>query len=388
MSSSTPPRPLALALARALALLPLGLSACNGGSAKRNIQGTGPRAAPKLDPVKPQARREFEAALRALRLGGPEAPETARARFEAAVEIDGKLWEGWHDLGVLRAQDGDDDGAVAAFEKALAVNPAHAPTRLARAESLRRLGKVKDARADYEATLRETADDDPMRRDAAARLASLLRDAGNFDDAIDVLRDTLRVSGANSRVYTELCLIYMAQNREELAVLVIGRAIELDAKDPAVYNALALLYLRQGKAQEAFDRFDHATSLDPTYIDARFNKASVLLDAGDYTRAKQELETLLTKAPEDWAAQVSLGVAWRGLKDNAAAKKKFELVIDKAPRRSRARGDALWNLAVLKSDFLDDNAGAKGDLERFLQDAGTSHPKRQAAEQKRKELGI
>ncbi len=375
-------------LLAATAAVAVMLGACGGGTATRRIQSTGPRAAPKLDPVKPQARREFEAALRALRLGGPEAPETARARFEAAVEIDGKLWEGWHDLGVLRAQDGDDDRAVAAFDKALAVNPAHAPTRLARAESLRRLGRTKEARADYEATLRETAEDDPLRRDAAARMASLLRDDGKFEDAVDVLRDTLRTSGATSRVYTELGLIYMTQGRDELAVLVIGKAIELDAKDPAAYNALALLYLRQGKAQEAFDRFDYATSLDPNYIDARFNKASVLLDAGDYTRAKQELETLLDKAPDDWAAHVSLGVAWRGLKDNAAAKKKFDLVIDKSPRRSRARGDALWNLAVLKSDFLDDTAGAKGDLERFLQDAGTAHPKRQAAEQKRKELGI
>jgi tetratricopeptide (TPR) repeat protein len=383
-------RPLALALA--LALLPLGLglglSGCSGGTGTRNVKSTGPREAPKLDPVKPQARREFEAALRALRLGGPESVETARARFEAAVAIDGKLWEGYHDLGVLRAQDGDDDGAVTAFGKALSINPAHAPTRLARAESMRRLGRVKEARADYEATLRETAEDDPLRRDAAARLASLLRDNRDFEGAVDVLRDTLRVSGANARVYIELCNIYMAQNRDDLAVLVIGRAIELDPKDPTAYNALALLYLKQGKAQEAFDRFDYATSLDPGYSDARFNKASVLLDAGDYTRAKQELETIIQKAPEDWAAHVSLGVAWRGLKENANAKKKFELVIDKAPRRSRARGDALWNLAVLKSDFLEDTAGAKADLERFLQDAGTAHPKRQAAELKRKELGI
>ena len=41
---------------------------------------------------------------------------------------------------------------------------------------------------------------------------------------------------------------------------------------------------------------------------------------------------------------------------------------------------------MLESDFLDDAAGAKADLERFLQDAGSAHPKRQAAEQKQKEL--
>jgi len=198
----------------------------------------------------------------------------------------------------------------------------------------------------------------------------------------------MRVAGANSRVYTELGQIYLAQGREDLAALVIGKAIELDAKDPSAYNAMALLRLRQGKAQEAFDRFDYATSLDPDYLDARFNKASVLLDAGDYPRAKVELETVVQKRPDDWAAHVALGVAWRGLKEYPAAKKEFQLVIDRASRRSRARGDALWNLVVLESDFMEDDASAKADLERFLQDAPTRHPKRQAAELKRKELGI
>ncbi len=374
---------------RLLAVALIAAAACGGPSAARRIQTTGPKAAKVvLDPVKPEARREFDAAMRALRLGGPEAPETAKARLQAAVDLDAKLWEAWHDLGVLRAAEGDDEAAATAFDKALGVNPSHAPTRVARAEVRRRLGRAKDARADYEQMLRESEPDDPLRRDAAARLASLLRDGGSYDDAIDVLRDTLRVSGANARIYTELGLLYLAQNREELAALVVKRAIDLDAKDPAAYNALALLYLRQGKAQEAFDRFDFATSLDPGYLDARFNKASVLLDAGDYTRAKAELDVIVAKRPDDWGAQVALGLALRGQKDFDPAKKVWQTVVDKGPRRSRARGDALWNLAVLKSDFLEDVPGAKADLERFLQDAGTGHPKRAAAEQKRKELGL
>ncbi|MEZ4404298.1 MAG: tetratricopeptide repeat protein [Kofleriaceae bacterium] len=362
--------------------------ACGGSTATRRIQSTGPRPQVQLDPVKPEARREFDAAMRALRLGGPEAPATAAARLAAAVEIDGQLWEAWHDLGVLRSSAGDDDAALAAFDKALSVNPASVPTRLARAEARRAAGKPKDARADYEQVLREAAPDDPLRRDTAARLASLVRDAGDFDDAIDVLRDTLRVSGANSRIYTELGLAYLAQGRLELAALVLNRAIELDEKDPAAFNAMALLYLRQGKAQEAFDRFDHATALDPGYLDARFNKASVLLDAGDFDRAKVELDTILGRRADDWDAKVALGVVQRGQKAFDAAKKTWDEVVQKAPRRSRARGDALWNLATLKSDYLEDVPGAKADLERFLQDAGTAHPKRVAAEQKRKELGI
>ena len=371
-----------------LVVLAVFVFAC-GGSATGRITPKG-RQFNRLDPVDPKAAKEFEAAMRALRLGGPEAGETAKARLRAALEIDPKIWEAWHDLGVIHYKEGDDDAAIDAFSKALAIHRSHTPTLLARAEAHRRAGHKKDARADYETALRESEPDDPDRRDSAARLASLLRDSGDYNDAVAVLRDTVRLNGASPQIYTELGLIYIQQKRYDLAQLVLAKALELDTgekKDPAVYNALAILALRQGKAQEAFERFDHAASLDASYIDARFNKASVLLDAGDYARAKVELAAIVEKRADDYAAQVALGVAHRGLDQHKEAARVWERVITEAPRRSAARADAMFNLGILKADFLNDTAGAKAALDRYLQEAPSSHPKRQAAQEKRKELG-
>jgi hypothetical protein len=87
------------------------------------------------------------------------------------------------------------------------------------------------------------------------------------------------------------------------------------------------------------------------------------------------------------SAQVSLGVALRGLKDYPQAKKVWERVVKESGRRDSVHADALFNLALLKSDFLEDIPGAKADLDQYMQDAHTSHGKRQAAEEKRKELG-
>ncbi|MBA3465757.1 MAG: tetratricopeptide repeat protein [Deltaproteobacteria bacterium] len=369
-------------------LVVMAIAACGGSSARRI--GPGGKTTVKLDPVNPKAAREFEAAMRAMRLGGPEANETAKARLKSALEIDSKLWEAWHDLGVIAWRDGEDEAAVEHFTKALAIKKEHMPTLLARAEANRRAGRKKEARSDYEAALRATEEDDPNRRDAAARLASLLRDFGDFDDAVNVLRDTVRLSGINARIYTELGLIYIQQKKLDLAQLVLAKAVELDdkdKKDPAIYNALALLAQRQGKAQEAFERFDYAASLDANYIDARFNKAAVLLDAGDYARAKAELTVIVEKRPDDYAAQVSLGVAHRGLKDFDAARKTWDKVIKEAPRRSTSRADALFDKAILKVDFTNDIPGGKADLDLYLQEAPSGHAKRQAAEEKRKELG-
>src|SRR5690606_18740907 len=133
-------------------------------------------------------------AMRAMRLGGPDADETARARLKKALGIDSTIWEAWHDLGVIAWREGEDDEAIDDFGKALAHNPDHTPTLLARAEAYRRAGKKKEARADYQAAMKGMEDDDPNRRDAAARLASLLRDAGDYEEAVEVLRETVRVS--------------------------------------------------------------------------------------------------------------------------------------------------------------------------------------------------
>jgi tetratricopeptide (TPR) repeat protein len=366
-------------------VLSLVLAAC-GGSAVKQIGPQG-RTVVRLEKVNAAAQKQFDSAMRALRLGGPEAHETAKARLKAALEADGKLWEAWHDLGVIAFKDGDDDAAVEDFTKALAINTGNTPTLFARAEANRRAGHKKDARSDYEAAMRGTEEDDPARRDGAARLASLLRDGGDFDDAVAVLRDTVRLNGANAKIYTELGLIYIQQKQPDLAQLVLAKAAELDPKDPAIFNALALLALRQGKAQEAFGLFDQAASLDASYIDARFNKASVLLDAGDYARAKAELAAITDRRGDDYAAQVALGVAQRGMKEHAEAKKTWERVIKDAPRRSTARADAMFNVALLKLDFLNDAEGGKADLERYLQEAPSGHAKRQTAEEKRKELG-
>jgi tetratricopeptide (TPR) repeat protein len=363
------------------------LAACGGGTPARRTVGGGGKQAPKLEKVAPKAQKEFESAMRALRLGGPEAHETAKARLRAALEADPKLWEAWHDLGVIAYKDGEDDVAVEHLTKALAINKGHTPTLFARAEAHRRAGHKRDARTDYESAIKGSEEDDPGRRDGAVRLASLLRDAGDFDEAVSTLREVVRVNGPSAKVYTELGLIYISQKRPDLAQLVLAKAAELDPKDPAIFNALAVLALRQGKAQEAFGLFDQAASLDTSYIDARFNKASVLLDAGDYARAKTELAAIVERRGDDYAAQVALGVAQRGLKEHAEAKRTWERVIKEAPRRSTARADAMYDVALLKLDFLNDAEGGKTDLERYLQEAPSSHAKRQTAEEKRKELG-
>ena len=104
-------------------------------------------------------------------------------------------------------------------------------------------------------------------------------------------------------------------------------------------------------------------------------------------RAKVELTTIVEKRPDDYAAYVALGVAQRGLKEFPEAKKTWDRVIKEAPKRSTPRSDAMFDIAILATDYTNDAAGGKAALDRYLQEAPIGHAKRQTAEEKRKELG-
>jgi len=355
-----------------------------GGPAKKKPKTA---ASKKLPPVNPEAMREFDEGMRAMARGDAGLDE-AKERLRAAVKLDGTMWEAWHNLGVVQLRGGNGKDAISAFGRALKLNPGHRDSLLSRAEAHRRAGRTKKARKDYEKALEQNPED----RDTGARLASLLREAEEYEDALDAIRDTLRHAGANAKIYVELGHIYMAQGRTELAELVFGKATELDPKEPAVYNGIALLALEEGDAQRAFDRFDHATALDPSYLAARFNKASVLLDAGDYARAKTELLVVVESSKADDRAHtnglLALGVAHRGLKEYDQAKAAWESVVKFAPKRSEASADALFNLAILEMDFVEDEKTAAKALDRYLDGAPNDHAKRKAAKQRRKELQL
>lgn len=359
------------------------IPACGGASATRSKHEKHVVETPKLPPADPEAVREMQAGVRALKLGGPEASERALARLREAVRRDPGLWEAWHDLGVVHFSLGDDDAAIDAFSRAVKINPAHTPALEARAEAYRRAGETKKARADYDEVIKRGPKDGAP----YARAASLLREAKDNEAALDVLREALRTVGASPSIYVELGLVYLAQGRDELAELILTKAAALDDKNPAIYNALALVAMERGRDQEAFERFDRASALAPDFLDARFNVASILIDAGDYGRAKTELEAVVARRPDDLGARVALGVAHRGLGELERARALWDDVVRAAPRKSPVRADALFNLAILEMDFAMDEKKAIAALDRYLQESPRAHPRRKEAEERKKDLG-
>lgn len=375
---------------RALIFLLL-LSGCGARMLSREKTTPGPQVA--LPAAKPQARVHFEEGLRLM--DDPTAAERAAAAFLAATKADPNLYEAWHDLGIVQARQGRWDAAATSFGRALEVQPGSRKTLLALAEAYLRSKSPGDAVSLLEPVVANLpkADDerkaDPAARAEAEELALLLvqalRDAGKLGRALEEAEKLLAGAGRSARAFNALGLIYYRMDKPALAETALRRALELDPKGgkaAEVWNNLGLVLLARGRDREAFDAFDKAVALDDRFVDARLNKAAVLLDCGDYARALGELEKAERARPHDPDVLVALGVAARGAGKPEEARRAYEGALAVAPQLPAAH----FNLGILFMDFLPDKAKAREHLRVYRKVAPAADNRQKEAELRLKEL--
>jgi Flp pilus assembly protein TadD len=363
---------LAGAIAIAAALL---LTAC--GSTPK------PALAPTVLPAaKPEARQYFEEGLRLLHRGSSaDNLEAAADQFTKAVRADQKLFEAWHDLGVIRAKQGQWPEAVDAFRAALALQPASRRTLVAFCEALGRIGEWEEADKLYGERLAADPKDDDLR----LRHIQALRESGKIAEATEAARALLAKDGKNAAAFNALGLVYYRANKLPLAESAFRRAIELEPKaksTAAVWNNLGLVALARGNDQDAFQAFEKASALDGDHREAHLNQATVYLDCGDYKRAEKEIRKAIEIDGDDPDAYVALGVALRGQKRFDDARAAYERALVARPNHP----PALYDLGILYMDFQTDKAKARENLNMYRKLAGPHDPKRADAAARLKEL--
>jgi tetratricopeptide (TPR) repeat protein len=368
---------------RWLLLLPaaaLGL-ACGGPRKAGRGAASNPIAPVALPRANPEAQSEFDEGVVVMKLGRKHYKE-ARQHFTKATQLDGKLFEGWHDLGVVETAMGNYDKAVEHFEKALGIQPGSRKTVLAYGESLRRAHRPQKAAKVYAKWL----DSDPNDAEMRGRYGQVLREAGDLEASLDQARQLLAMGGENTAqtvvAYNALGLTYYKMGKLDLAETALRKAADLDAKSAFVWNNLGLVAFDRGHDQEAFLNFQKASELDPKYVQARLNKAVVYLDCGDYKHARAELEEAVKIDPNDAEAQVALGVAARGDGKLDQARRAYERALDIDPDYA----PALFNLGVLYMDFDKDKTKAKDFLTQYAQSGDATDAKRQEVTARLKEL--
>ena len=262
---------------------------------------------------------------------------TATAKFEQAATVDPKLAEAHAILAGLYLEQHRPADALAAADRALALEPGKPRVMIDRYQALKGLGDKQRA-AQALAELAASHPGPELARDVAVSLyneaAEALREK-HVEDATADLKRAIEVDRTLEPAYGALANIYLTKQDHRAALDVADRwvaaapqslsALQLrykvlaDLKDPRAQQAKAAMDSAKGDASnplnhgielyngnripEATKVFEGVLQADPKNARAHYMLGLCYTNTGDLARAKEHLEAFLQLAPNDPEAQ-------------------------------------------------------------------------------------
>jgi len=186
--------------------------------------------------------------------------DRAREACLEAERIDGSLPEVQLTLGRLATASGDAEGAVAAFQKALARQPADVEALLGLADALLAAGKAGES----EAAARRAVAASPSYWAAPNKLGVVLVSSGRVEEAVAAFRRAVELAPENARGLVNLGSALVLAGRLEEAADVIRRSVAAEPTAEA-FSALGTVEYYMGRFDEAVAGYEKAVALSPGF---------------------------------------------------------------------------------------------------------------------------
>jgi tetratricopeptide (TPR) repeat protein len=318
--------------------------------AQQSRQGTKPAPPAKVDPVA-QAYDQF---LLAHRLKEDDDADGAMAAYKRAMALDPKSATIVAELADLYMRQNRAADAITAADQALKIDPENRDAHRVLGTVYGSLGTAEDSRASQEAqreSLRkgiehlERAVGPASARVQAdvnvrAMLARLYVANEQYNDAIPVLAEIVKQEPGWLDGASLLVQAYVAAGRGDDAVRWLEDAVQ---NSPQLYPALADLYARARRYSDASAAYESALKISLRSVDLRIRYAGMLLGTGvekDAVRARDVLrEAVEMRAPDDRTlerALLLLAQAERRTGELDASERTSRRVISQNRRNPRA----------------------------------------------------
>jgi tetratricopeptide (TPR) repeat protein len=219
-------------------------------------------------------------------------PDAALECFESASGLQPTYADIHHRVGRLRHQKGEDEAALMAYGRALAINPRFFSARLEAFEILVRRADpaIEEALAALEAQAPAV-----LRPDVAALRP--LWESGNRE-ALAARVMAVRERSPDPRQSLKLKVVQALQNDDpEGAIQWISSAPDGGRRFPDLLHLLGLAHGRLGQQAHAEAAFREALRIHPGFTKARINLALTLIERQRWQEAGAELEIVLTQDP-------------------------------------------------------------------------------------------
>jgi len=272
--------------------------------------------------------------------------------YGKAIDVDGSSASAWYGMGVMQAKRGNTADAVAAFDKALKLNPDHAPTNanlavllektdsvraselarmalqtLSDMEELHRIASIHsideapllDSSALIEEDISEieetpmlesspVIDEPPLLQsvavlrdieDVTTEAQELLQD-GSFQEALDAIQPRLEGDASSNPVLWTICGVCLSKlGHDEDAIQALEYSISIGEDRAKTHFNLGQLLRKSERLEEAMQSFANALLSDPAHINSLVARGEIFADSGEYDLAVQNWRHVVTIDPEN-----------------------------------------------------------------------------------------
>ena len=139
------------------------------------------------------------------------------------------------------------------------------------------------------------------------------------EEAEPCLREAAALVPDDVRWPYYLAQLYRDRGALEESATFFEQVLRIQPDDPTTLFWLGDIRLEQGRSEDAEPLFARALSLYPASLSARYGLAQTALLEEDYRRAADLLEEILARDPDIGAVHYPLGMAYRGLGNDAQA---------------------------------------------------------------------
>ena len=233
--------------------------------------------------------------------------EEALAAYERAIELDPEMAEAWIGKGYAKSRlafiDKDPAGynePLLSFERAIELNRSQSQAWNGKATLLSMMGRYDEAVEAYDASL----EIDPLQPWVLVGKANALWKLGRHDESIaagDKAIDATSETVEKAFVWFERAHLFAEDGDYKGTVEALERATELAPDDKNFWiNGGVLLSAHLGRYEEALTYIDRALEIDPEDADAWLSKAQILgPTSGRYNESLEACEKTIEIDPEN-----------------------------------------------------------------------------------------
>src|SRR5439155_94389 len=243
----------------------------------------------------------------------------AIADYNRAIELDPKNASAFNSRGMLKKSKGDLDGAITDFNSAIELNENFAIAYKNRGDAKQAKGDAAGAKED----LKRAGELDPRLRDEESS-------ADHVDRGTAKGKETK--SAASVEDFFNRAGVKKAAGDLDGAIADYDRAIQLDPKDAAIYNNRGLAKQEKGDLEAAIVDFNRAIQLNPKDAVACSNLGNAKRDKGDLDGAILDYNRAIRFDPKYAYAYYDRGLAKKQKSDLDGAIADYNRVIELDPR--------------------------------------------------------